>query len=110
MAASGDRREILRLEDVGVTYPGGVVALRAASITFYQGEFTVLLGLSGAGKSTLLRCLNHLVEPTEGRIVSAELGVLTGSRKLRHHRRRTAAVFQHHQLIERHSALDNVLT
>lgn len=26
------------------------------------------MGLSGSGKSTLIRCLNRLIEPTEGQI------------------------------------------
>jgi phosphonate transport system ATP-binding protein len=106
-----DRGEaILRLEDVGVTYPGGVVALHSASLEFHRGEFVALLGLSGAGKSTLLRSLNFLVRPTSGRIVSQNLGPLGAGKALRQHRRQTAMVFQHHQLIERHSALHNVLT
>jgi phosphonate transport system ATP-binding protein len=64
---------IVRLDNVGVTYPGGVTALRATSIAFRTSEFVVLLGRSGAGKSTLLRTLNHLVPPTTGHIVSREI-------------------------------------
>ena len=101
---------ILRLDNVGVTYPGGVTALRATRLTFCRGEFTVLLGRSGAGKSTLLRTVNHLVAPTTGRVISREFGTLGPAHALRQHRRRTAVIFQHHQLIERHTALDNVLT
>lgn len=104
------REMMLRIEEMGVTYPGNVLALRPTTVDFHKGEFTVLLGLSGAGKSTLLRSLNHLVRPTRGRVVSAEFGPLTSRRTLRQHRCRTAMVFQHHQLIERHTALQNVLT
>jgi phosphonate transport system ATP-binding protein len=106
----GADTSILRLENVGMTYPGGVAALRGASISFHKGEFVVLLGRSGAGKSTLLRAINHLAPPTSGRIVSREFGVLGPGHLLRQHRRRTATIFQNHQLIERYSALDNVLT
>jgi phosphonate transport system ATP-binding protein len=42
--------------------------------------------------------------------VSGEFGELTNRRILRQHRSRTAMVFQHHQLIERYTALQNVLT
>ena len=101
---------MLRIEDMGVTYPGNVLALRPTTVDFNKGEFTVLLGLSGAGKSTLLRSLNHLVQPTAGKVVSAEFGDLDNRRTVRLHRSRTAMVFQHHQLIERHTALQNVLT
>jgi phosphonate transport system ATP-binding protein len=109
MATSGAGSIILQLDNVSVTYPGGVTALRGTSIAFHSGEFVVLLGRSGAGKSTLLRAINHLVPPTSGRVVSREFGVLGPGHLLRQHRRRTASIFQHHQLIERHNALDNVL-
>jgi phosphonate transport system ATP-binding protein len=100
---------ILTTDDLGITYPGGIEALRSTSISFQRGEFNVLLGLSGAGKSSLLRALNHLVKPTAGSVTSAEFGVLDNKRTLRRHRRKTAMVFQHHQLILRHTALQNVL-
>lgn len=100
---------MLRVEKVAVVYPGGVVALRPTSVSFRRGEFAVLLGLSGAGKSTLLRTLNHLVQPASGQVVSSRFGPLATPTALREHRRRTAMVFQHHQLIMRHSALANVL-
>lgn len=102
--------EILKVSNLGVTYPGGIEALRKTSINFNPGEFTVLLGLSGAGKSSLLRSLNHLVVPSSGKVISGEFGELNSQKKLRQHRRKTAMVFQHHQLILRHSALQNVLT
>jgi phosphonate transport system ATP-binding protein len=110
VARDDAQNTVLRLDNMGVTYPGGVTALRPTSIAFYGGEFTVLLGRSGAGKSTLLRAINHLVRPTAGRIVSREFGVLGPGPLLRQHRRRTASIFQQHQLIERYCALDNVLT
>lgn len=101
---------ILQIDNVSVTYPGGVMALRPTRLAFRRGEFTVLLGRSGAGKSTLLRTINHLVPPTTGRVVSREFGALGPAGSLRQHRRRTGMIFQHHQLIERYTALDNVLT
>lgn len=100
---------ILTTDNLGITYPGGIEALRATSINFQRGEFNVLLGLSGAGKSSLLRALNHLVKPSAGTVISAEFGTLNNQQTLRNHRRKTAMVFQHHQLILRHTALQNVL-
>lgn len=107
---SNDPGVMLRVQNLSVTYPSGNTALRNASVNFHRGEFTVLLGLSGAGKSTLLRSLNHLTVPTGGDVVSSSLGSLRSRQALRQHRRRTAMVFQHHQLIERRSALANVMT
>lgn len=101
---------MLQLESVSVTYPNGVRALRRTDLSFNPREFVVLLGPSGAGKSTLLRCLNGLVAPSEGRVLAKDLGDIHGKRVLRQHRRRTAMVFQHHQLIGRLTALGNTLT
>jgi len=100
---------MIRVDHLGMTYPGGVRALAPTNLEFHAGEFTVLLGPSGAGKSTLLRCLNLLIAPSSGTITSATLGELKGRRTIRRHRRSTAMVFQQHQLISRYTALDNVL-
>jgi phosphonate transport system ATP-binding protein len=70
----------------------------------------VLIGASGAGNSTLLRCLNGLVTPSTGCLSADGIGPVTPGVALRRHRRRTAMVFQQHQLIGRQSVLRNVLT
>ncbi|MDA8078467.1 MAG: phosphonate ABC transporter ATP-binding protein [Nitrospiraceae bacterium] len=100
----------LKANDMSVTYPGGKTALRPVSLDFHRGQFSVLLGPSGAGKSTLLRCLNYLCRPSTGYIVVGGIGVLDSRARLREHRRRTAMIFQQHQLVGRQSALQNVMT
>jgi phosphonate transport system ATP-binding protein len=100
---------MLWLTQVSVTYPNGFTGLQPVSITFRAGQITVLLGQSGAGKTTLLRCLNCLNRPTSGSIKVDGLGELGNSKIIREHRRRTAMIFQQHQLISRYNALENVL-
>ena len=63
------RREAVRVEGLSKVYDDGTLALDGVDLTVYEGEFLVVLGLSGSGKSTLLRCINRLIEPTEGRIL-----------------------------------------
>lgn len=92
-----------------MTYPGDLVALEPMSLTVDDGEVTVILGRSGAGKSTLLRVMNLLIRPDSGQVWSRELGALDSAVACREHRRRSAMVFQQHQLIGRYSALDNTL-
>ncbi len=101
---------VLSLDRVSVTYATGTTALHETSLYFQDHAFTVLLGPSGAGKSTLLRTLNLLVRPTSGTVTVRGLGEMTGGAVLREHRRRTAMIFQQHQLIGRLSAMTNVLT
>lgn len=103
------RNGMIRLEDVKVTYLNGVAALKPTTLCIEQGDFVVLLGPSGSGKSTLLRCLNGLVTPSAGKVISAELGDIGSAAALRTHRRQTGMVFQQHHLIGRQSVFANVL-
>lgn len=105
---------MLEISNARVVYPGrdgsdGVEAVKPTSLRFEEGSFTVLLGPSGAGKSTLLRSMNGLVPLTEGEVRTAASGRIVSSRQWRDHRRQTAMVFQHHQLIGRLTVLRNVL-
>lgn len=109
LAAPAAAQEVLRTEQLGVSYSNGTRALLPTSLSFRQGEFVVLLGASGAGKSTLLRTLNGLVRPTEGRVVAAGLGDIGPRAALHQHRRGTGMIFQQHHLIGRLSVLANVL-
>jgi phosphonate transport system ATP-binding protein len=97
-------------ENVSKRYPNGQLALDNVSLTFYPGEFVVIVGLSGAGKSTLIRCLNRLVNPTEGRIlVSGQDIVSLGDADLRAARSHIGMIFQNYNLVRRSSVLRNVL-
>lgn len=99
---------MIRLENVSVAF-AGQQAMYPTSLTFHKGQFTVLLGASGAGKSTLLRCINLLNRPSAGRVVADDLGDLCDPSILHEHRKRTAFIFQQHQLIGHNTALVNVL-
>ena len=101
---------VLALKHARVVYNKNVIGMERTSVSFNAGEFVVLLGPSGAGKSTLLRALNGLVPLTEGTLHTEGGDAITDGAALRAHRRRTAMVFQQHQLIGRLTALDNVLT
>jgi len=90
---------------------GEVLALDDISFTVNRGEFLVLIGLSGSGKSTLLRCINRLIEPTNGRIVFDGIDVTKASpRELRLIRRRMAMIFQNFNLVKRSLVMTNVLS
>ncbi|QHQ33873.1 ABC transporter ATP-binding protein [Algicella marina] len=62
------REEILRVENVGKTFNGSVVALKGMTLSVGKGDFISLLGPSGCGKSTALRLIADLIHPTAGRI------------------------------------------
>ncbi|MDX2437553.1 MAG: phosphonate ABC transporter ATP-binding protein [Acidobacteriota bacterium] len=101
----------VRIEGLGMVYPGGIRALEGVDLEVREGEFLAVLGLSGSGKSTLLRCINRLIDPTEGRIwiYGEEITALRGG-SLRAVRRSVAMIFQQFNLVRRHTVLNNVLS
>ena len=102
---------MLRVENITKVYPNGTLALRNVSFTVADGEFLVVIGLSGSGKSTLLRCINRLIEPTEGKIYWNDTELTAASSvELRHIRRSIGMVFQQFNLVKRSSVMTNVLT
>jgi phosphonate transport system ATP-binding protein len=101
---------MLEVQNLTKIYPDGTVALKDVSFTVAPGEFLVVIGLSGSGKSTLLRCINRLIDPTEGRILWGGVDVTAAQgEQLRHIRRQIGMVFQQFNLVKRSSVLTNVL-
>lgn len=56
------------LRNVEFTYPSGVHAISALSMTIEPGKTTALVGLSGAGKSTIVNLLDKFYAPQSGTI------------------------------------------
>ena len=102
---------MLKIENLTKVYPNGTVALKNVSFDVPDGEFMVIIGLSGSGKSTLLRCINRLIEPTEGKITWDGTDITAASStELRHIRQHIGMVFQQFNLVKRSSVLTNVLS
>ena len=99
---------MIQLENISVKY-GKTVALHPVSLDIKDSQFTVLLGSSGAGKSTFLRCLNQMNPLESGNIRVSGFEGSWEKRALQILRRETGMIFQQHQLIERQTALQNVL-
>ncbi len=101
---------MLKVEHLTKVYEGGTVALEDVSFEVPTGEFLAVIGLSGSGKSTLLRCINRLIEPTEGRITWNGVDITGASQEeMRRIRRKIGMVFQHFNLVHRSKVLTNVL-
>jgi len=62
--------EVLSIQDLGKTWPGGVRALNSISFEAVPGSLTAVIGPSGSGKSTLLRVIAGLDSPNRGAIVN----------------------------------------
>ena len=103
--------QILKIKGLQKTYPNGVQALKGVSFDVKKGEFLVIIGLSGSGKSTLLRCLNRLHDPTGGEVFfyDQDITKLSTATEIRDLRKKMGMIFQHFNLIPRHTVLSNVL-
>ncbi|MGC2240809.1 MAG: ATP-binding cassette domain-containing protein, partial [Acidimicrobiia bacterium] len=101
---------MLRVEHLTKVYDDGTVALNDVTFDVPDGQFLAVIGLSGSGKSTLLRCINRLIDPTDGRILWNGEDITAASQEdMRRIRRRIGMVFQHFNLVHRSKVITNVL-
>ena len=106
--------ELLSVRGLGKSYgtrgAEGQRALARVDFTARPGELVSVIGPSGAGKSTFLRCINRLIEPTEGTVTFCGEDVTHLSRgRLRPLHRQVAMIFQNYNLVYRLTAIQNVL-
>lgn len=109
-------KEALKLVKQGVSKgeilkkTGATVGINNANFKVEKGEFFVVMGLSGSGKSTLIRCLNKLIEPTDGEIILDGEDVIKADKEslLEIRRKKIAMVFQNFGLFPHRTVIDNV--
>ena len=85
---------------------GNNKVLNGINFELHEGERVVVLGPSGSGKSTFLRCLNRLEEPSSGEIYLD--GTLVTDKNIRKIRRDMGMVFQHFNLINNLTVMENL--
>ncbi|WNL43155.1 glycine betaine/L-proline ABC transporter ATP-binding protein [Halomonas sp. PAMB 3264] len=108
-------KKALELRDQGLKRPeileqtGQTLGLSNITFDVYEGELLVIMGLSGSGKSTLIRCLNRLIDSTEGEIVIDDENIPSlGEKKLLECRRRHfSMVFQNFALFPHRTVQQN---
>ncbi|MGM0565822.1 MAG: quaternary amine ABC transporter ATP-binding protein [Bacteroidota bacterium] len=89
---------------------GCTVGVNKADFAVKKGEIFVVMGLSGSGKSTLIRCVNRLLEPTDGKLYVDDKNILDANdEELRTIRRQKfGMVFQHFGLLPHRTVASNV--
>jgi phosphonate transport system ATP-binding protein len=103
-------KPLLTINQLKKQYDTETIALDGLSFSVNEGEFVSIIGPSGAGKSTLMRCINRIIEATEGEIVFDGFNVgHQNKRQLRKLRTRIGMIFQHYNLVNRLSVIENVL-
>ncbi len=103
---------IVSIENVSKTFviPGRdpVKALRNVTNHVDKGEVLVVIGPSGSGKSTLLRTLNGLETVDSGRILIDDQEITDPKTNMNEVRQEVGMVFQHFNLFQHKTALENV--
>jgi His/Glu/Gln/Arg/opine family amino acid ABC transporter permease subunit len=116
--AQVEQKPFVVCRDVWKSY-GAREVLRGIDLTVNRGEVVTIMGPSGSGKSTFLRLINHLESIDRGEILVEDRhvgyefvnGVLKPTRKLAKERAdaRIGMVFQHFNLFEHFTALENII-
>ncbi len=83
---------VIRVENVGFTYPNGKRVLHDISFSARPGEMIALVGLTGAGKTTLVSLLPRFYDATTGRVLIDDIDVR--KYKVRSLRERISIVLQ----------------
>jgi phosphonate transport system ATP-binding protein len=110
-----NKQAMIEVTNISKSLPDGRKLLDGISFTVRRGEFVGILGASGAGKTLTLRCLNGLLKPDTGSVVvqdqdGSKWDICTIAKtRLKQLRRRIGIIFQGYHLVQRLTALDNVL-
>ena len=83
--------------------------LKGINVTINKGDIVAVLGPSGSGKSTFLRCLNCMEDPTGGNIIFNGVDIADMKVDINVHRRHMGMVFQHFNLFNNKTVLQNVM-
>ncbi|MBU1612190.1 MAG: glycine betaine/L-proline ABC transporter ATP-binding protein ProV [Proteobacteria bacterium] len=88
---------------------GLTIGVHDASLTIYEGEIFVIMGLSGSGKSTMVRMLNRIIEPTRGEVWvdGQDVAKLSKKEMVELLRKDMSMVFQSFALMPHMTVIDN---
>lgn len=88
---------------------GDTEVLTGINIKINKGDIVAVIGPSGSGKSTFLRCLNCMEDPTAGSIIFNGVDIADMRVDINEHRRHMGMVFQHFNLFNNKTVLENIM-
>lgn len=100
---------MIELKNISVDFDG-FKAVDDVSLKINKADAFGIVGFSGAGKSTLVRTINLLQRPSQGEVLIKGENILDISEaELRKRRKKIGMIFQHFNLLNNISVLDNVI-
>lgn len=104
----------IKVNDISKIYgtnENKVAALKAASMTIFEGDFISIMGPSGSGKSTLLHIISGLDNPTSGTVLYDNTDIHNGSDKTlsAFRRQKIGFIFQQFNLLPVLTARENII-
>ena len=104
----------IQVNNISKIYGAGeskVTALKAASMTIFEGDFISIMGPSGSGKSTLLHIISGLDNPTSGTVLYDNIDIHNGSDKMlsAFRRKKIGFIFQQFNLLPVLTARENII-
>ena len=88
---------------------GNKEVLKGINLHVEKGDIICIVGPSGSGKSTFLRCVNCMEDPTDGQIIFDGVNIADMSVDINVHRRKIGMVFQHFNLFNNKTVLENIM-
>ena len=88
---------------------GSNKVLNGINIKIEKGDILCVIGPSGSGKSTFLRCLNCMEDPTGGQIIFNGVDIADFKVDINIHRRHMGMVFQHFNLFNNKTVIQNIM-
>jgi polar amino acid transport system ATP-binding protein len=88
---------------------GNNKVLNGINVTINKGDIICVIGPSGSGKSTFLRCLNCMEDPTGGQIIFNGVDIADFKVDINVHRRKMGMVFQHFNLFNNKTVIQNIM-
>lgn len=100
---------MIELKNITVDFDG-FKAVDDVSLTIKEQDTFGIVGFSGAGKSTLVRTINLLQRPSKGQVlINGENLLDLSNKELRARRKKIGMIFQHFNLLNNLTVIDNVI-
>ncbi|MCE7737423.1 MAG: amino acid ABC transporter ATP-binding protein [Candidatus Heimdallarchaeota archaeon] len=100
---------VRNLEKIFSGHRGAKVhAVKGVNFDVHEKEVVVIIGSSGSGKSTVLRCVNRLIEPTNGEVYLEDVLIDSKETDINEIRSEIGMVFQSFELFMHLTVIQNI--